>query len=204
MIELALAGIDKDLIDALRDDPRFRIVALFDPAPIASACEIPVLGGDDAFAAWARAHPEARYAMAVDVPAIRRRLVATQYAGAVPATIICAGARVAPDASLGRGTIVQRGAYVSAGAAIGAFCKLNIDAAVHHDCTVGDFGTLAPGCRLLGNVSVGEAAYIGAGAIVLPRVRIGAEAVLGAGAVATRDVPGSATHVGVPATGKNR
>ncbi|MCM0018618.1 MAG: NeuD/PglB/VioB family sugar acetyltransferase [Tagaea sp.] len=199
MISLAIAGIDKDLIDALRGDPRYRIVAVFDPAPVASACEIPVLGGDEAFAAWARAHPDARYAMAVDVPAIRRRLVEREYAGAEPATIVCAGARVAPDASLGRGTIVQRGAYVSSGARVGAFCKLNVDAAVHHDCAVGDFATLAPGCRLLGNVRVGTGAYIGASATVLPRVDVGAGARVGAGAVVVRDAPDGATLAGVPA-----
>lgn len=204
MIALAIAGIDKDLIDALRGDPRYAIIALFDPAPVATACGFPVLGADDAFAAWARANQHARYAMAVDVPAVRRRLVATAYAGAEPATIICQGARVAPDAVLGRGSILQRGVHVSADARIGAFCKLNVDAAVHHDCAVGDFATLAPGCRLLGNASVGEAAYVGAGATVLPRVKIGAESVLGAGALATRDVPDRATHVGVPAGEKQR
>lgn len=196
---LAIAGIDKDLIDALRGDPRYVVAALFDPAPVASACGIPVIGGDDAFAAWIAGNPDARYVMAVDIPALRRKLVAGPYASGTPETLICRHAHVAPDATIGRGAIVMRGAVVSADATIGVFAKINADAAIHHDCVVGDYVTLAPGCRLLGNVAVGEGAYIGAAACVLPRKRVGANARLGAGGVAIHDIPAGVTATGVPA-----
>jgi acetyltransferase-like isoleucine patch superfamily enzyme len=47
--------------------------------------------------------------------------------------------------------------------------------------------TLLRGCR------------IGAGAVLLPGVEIGADAFVAAGAVVTRDVPGGALVMGVPA-----
>ncbi len=48
-------------------------------------------------------------------------------------------------------------------------------------------------------IVIGRNVWIGGGATILPGVTIGDDAIVGAGAVVTRDVPGGATVVGVPA-----
>jgi len=58
--------------------------------------------------------------------------------------------------------------------------------------------TIAEECREKQTI-IGDGAIIGAGAVILNNVKIGENARVGANAVVTRDVPSSATVVGVPA-----
>lgn len=53
--------------------------------------------------------------------------------------------------------------------------------------------------RVYAKIAIEDDVYIGSNAVVTPGVRIGRGAVIGAGAVVTRDVPGYAVAVGVPA-----
>jgi sugar O-acyltransferase (sialic acid O-acetyltransferase NeuD family) len=106
---------------------------------------------------------------------------------------------VAPDVRIGVGTMLCAGAIVNTQTTIGANAIINTAASVDHHCRVGDHVHIAPGVRLAGEVTIDTGAFIGIGAVVLPGVRVGAWAVVGAGAVVIHDVPAGATVVGVPA-----
>lgn len=87
------------------------------------------------------------------------------------------------------------------------------------DLMLGDYVGLGPGVRILGSEHTGRPvevpivatdlviapvrvlrdADVGMSAVLLPGVTVGAGAIVGAGAVVTRDVPGHAKAVGVPA-----
>ena len=110
-----------------------------------------------------------------------------------PATV------VAPDVRIGHGTMLCAGAIVNTQATIGANTIVNTAASVDHHCRIGDHVHIAPGVRLGGDVTIEAGALIGIGAIVLPGVRVGAWAIVGAGAVVIDDVPAGATVIGVPA-----
>lgn len=194
---IALVGLDKDFLDLILAENTVSVVALFDPAGTA-ALGIPCPGGDDAWAAWSAEHPDVRAVLAVDPPALRRRL-AEHYGADRLAGYVSTAARLSGAASIGAATVIQSGVWISADVAVGTGCKLNVGAALHHDVRVGDHSTIAPGARLLGNVRVGGGVYIGASATVLPNLGVGDGATVGAGAVVTRDVPDGATVTGVPA-----
>jgi len=106
---------------------------------------------------------------------------------------------VARTARVGDATVVCAAAVVNPDAVVGVAAIINSGAVVEHDCVVGDFAHVSPGAVLGGAAAVGDRAHVGAGAVVLPLRRAGDDAVLGAGAVVTRDVPGGATVVGIPA-----
>jgi len=190
----ALIGLDKDLLDALAG----QVVAIFDPSLSGEVWGIPVIGGDEAWPAFADENAGVEPLLAVDPPG-RRRDLAAHYGHDRLASWVAPDADVSARATLGRGAVVQRRAYVSADVRLDDGVRINVGAQVHHDCTVGSFSTVAPGARLMGAVTVGRGVYIGAGATVLQGVTVGDDAVVGAGSVVTKPVAPGATVVGVPA-----
>jgi sugar O-acyltransferase (sialic acid O-acetyltransferase NeuD family) len=97
------------------------------------------------------------------------------------------------------GSIICAGALVTTDISIGAHTHLHVGSKIGHDTIIDDFVTVAPGATVSGRVHIGEGVFVGAGAVILPDIKIGAWSIIGAGAVVTKDVPNDATVVGVPA-----
>jgi UDP-perosamine 4-acetyltransferase len=106
---------------------------------------------------------------------------------------------VAESATLGRNVVLSAGAVVCASARISDGVIVNTNAVVDHDCIVETGAHICPGALLAGRVKVGPGAFVGLGAKVIQCLSIGENAIIGAGAVVIRDVPASATVIGVPA-----
>lgn len=143
--------------------------------------------------------------VAIGDGAVRRRLAERLVAhGARLVEIRHPRAVVSAMARVDAGAFVAANAIIGPAASVGRGVIVNHAAVVDHDCRVGDWCHVAPGAILGGAVQVGEGVLVGAGAVLLPGVRIGPGARIGAGAVVTRDVPGDAVVIGVPAreTGK--
>jgi sugar O-acyltransferase (sialic acid O-acetyltransferase NeuD family) len=195
---LAIISAEPEVIELALELNDFEVIGVFDINPSASTLGIPHLGPDESLPQIIDSHPGLLVALAVDPPALKRKLL-IHYTEGLLATLVSSDSSISPSARLGPGAIVQSGVSVLANSELGKVCKLNHGATVHHDVRVGDYCTLAPGCRLLGNVQLGDEVFIGAGAVVLPRIRIGDRATVGAGAIVTKEIPADATVVGNPA-----
>jgi sugar O-acyltransferase (sialic acid O-acetyltransferase NeuD family) len=97
------------------------------------------------------------------------------------------------------GSVICAGALVTTDISVGTHSHVHVGSRIGHDTVIGDFVTVAPGATVSGRVKIGDGTFIGAGAVVLPDIQIGAWSIIGAGAVVTKDVPNDATVVGVPA-----
>lgn len=96
-------------------------------------------------------------------------------------TVICAGAIIQPDATVGEHSIV------------------NTAATVDHDCRVASFVHLAPGVHLAGGVTVEEGVLMGVGSSAIPQATIGEWSTIGAGAGIIRSIPANVTAIGLSA-----
>lgn len=171
------------------------VAGLFDERPERHGSHVlgaPVVGTVAALREGARA------VVAIGDNAVRHQ-VASQLTAAAWTSVVHPRASVAEGVEVGEGAVVFALANVQPGASIGAHAILNSSCVVDHDCRVGAFAHVAPGAVLAGGVTVGEGSLIGSGATVLPGRRVGRWCRVGAGAVVTKDVPDSATVVGVPA-----
>lgn len=193
-MKLAMVGLDKDLLDALGD----RVVAIFDPQQSGSVWGIPVVGGDSVWADFRQRNPAVRPLLAIDPPALRRKL-ADHYGRADIAGFIADTAYISRSAQIAGDAVIQHRVWISGDVRIAEGARINIGAQLHHDCTIGGFATIAPRAALMGRVSLGQNVYVGAGAVIRQGVSVGADAVIGAGAVVLRDVGPNETVVGIPA-----
>lgn len=158
---------------------------------------LPVLGD----AGWLVENPDVVVAHGVGSSVGRKRVVEELRAlgRARFATLVHPRAWVADDAVIGDGTVVCAGAAVDTDTTIGQNALLNKNCTVGHDAVLGDFVTVSPGFNVSGKVRIGEGAELGAGGSAIPGVTIGAYTTIGACAAVIRDVPAHSTAVGVPA-----
>jgi sugar O-acyltransferase (sialic acid O-acetyltransferase NeuD family) len=175
-------------IAAFVDDDPAKIGGRFGGLPVVAPADL------------TRVEPEAAIAMGIGHNGHRAAAFArARAAGRRLPALVHPSAVVARSARVGEATVVCAAAVVNPDAVVGVAAIVNSGAVVEHDCVVGDFAHVSPGAVLGGAAVVGDRAHVGAGAVVLPLRRAGDDAVLGAGAVVTRDVPGGATVVGIPA-----
>ena len=159
--------------------------------------DLPVFGDAD----WLGSAPDVSVAIGIAATAPRKRIAQTieDRFGPRFLTLQHPRAWVGNRVAVGTGSIVCAGALVTADITIGRHVQLHVGCTIGHDTTIGDFVTIAPGANVSGRVSIGEGTFIGTGAVVLPNIKVGTRAMVGAGAVVTKDVPDHATVAGVPA-----
>jgi acetyltransferase-like isoleucine patch superfamily enzyme len=112
-----------------------------------------------------------------------------------PDTVVGRGASVENDVRMGARVKLQTGAYITAWSVVEDDVFVAPGVLLTNDPTAGRRG----GDQRLRGAVLRRACRLGGGAVLLPGVEVGEEAFVGAGAVVTRDVPGRALVMGVPA-----
>jgi sugar O-acyltransferase (sialic acid O-acetyltransferase NeuD family) len=112
--------------------------------------------------------------------------------------LIHPSAVISKYSSIGYGTIICAGAIISTCVSIGDGNIINTSSTVDHDCTLNNFVHVSPGAHLAGGVHVQDRAWIGIGATINQLIHIGSDAIIGANSAVIKNIPPSATAVGVP------
>jgi sugar O-acyltransferase (sialic acid O-acetyltransferase NeuD family) len=115
------------------------------------------------------------------------------------ANLICPGAHVAKDVTMGDNNIVMPGAVVEPGVALGANNVVWSNATLCHDGRIGDHNFIAANVTLGGNVTAGARNFIGFSAVVLQGRRIGDDTLIGAQSLVNRDTQDLSMYLGSPA-----
>jgi sugar O-acyltransferase (sialic acid O-acetyltransferase NeuD family) len=114
-------------------------------------------------------------------------------------TIVHPSAFVDPSALVGEGVLICAGAVVQPEASIGPFSIINTKASVDHECLLERGAQAAPGASLGGRVVMEEGAFAGIGCSIHQGSRLGAWSVLGGGAFLKGSIPPGEVWAGVPA-----
>lgn len=152
-------------------------------------------------------YPSLKFAIGVGSNSARRK-VAERYKCLTyislihPAATFGVRQRVAVEESTG--AVICAGARLMSNITLGAFCIVSVNATVGHDVTLGSFVNISPGASVSGNVAIADGCLIGSGAVINQGGRdamleIGTETVIGSGAVVVRKCEANAVYVGVPA-----
>lgn len=112
---------------------------------------------------------------------IHPSVLISDYVSIEPGGIICAGAVITTNVSMGKASIVNPGCFIG------------------HDTVIGDCVSMMPATNLAGEVTVGAGCFFGMNSTVINRTKIGEWSVVGAGATVIRDIPPRSLAVGVPA-----
>jgi len=138
-----------------------------------------------------------RAVLAIGDNRVRKRLAQEIDAEWVP--VIHPHSYVDSSARTGPGCIVCAGAVVQPDVTIGAHAIINTSSSVDHDCFIDDFAHVGPGVHLPGNVSLMSCAFMGTGSSSVPGITVAENTVVGAGSVVTADLPSNVVAVGNPA-----
>lgn len=203
VVGIGAGGHAKVVIDILRQDGRYEVVSLIDPARVGQTLTgIHIVGGDERLADIRAAGVTAAFigVGGVGNNTLRQRLFERALAsGFTLINAVHPRAIVADSVQLCRGVTIMAGAILNPDTRLGDNVIVNTGAIVDHDCQIGEHTHISPGAVLAGGVSTGIGVHIGVGATVRQGIIVGDGAVVGAGAVVVRNVPPRVVVVGVPA-----
>lgn len=192
-------GHAKSVIDAARSSGQFDVIGVLDDSFQAGnrlVSGVPVVGPIDEDSVQ---RFQIRHAVIAIGDNRHRANVAERFANMVSwATVVHKATYIAPNSQLGEGTVICAGAVVQPEATIGAHAIANTSCTIGHDCVVGDFAHIAPGTNLGGGSVIQRGAFVGIGARVIPLRSIGAWSIIGAGSVVIKDIPDGVTAIGIP------
>lgn len=115
------------------------------------------------------------------------------------ATLVHPSVSMSDYVRIGTGSIICSGAIITTNVTLGQATIINLGCFIGHDTQLGDFVSLMPAANLAGEVRVGEGCYFGLNSCVINRTIIGEWSVIGAGATVVKDIPPYSLAVGVPA-----
>jgi sugar O-acyltransferase (sialic acid O-acetyltransferase NeuD family) len=115
------------------------------------------------------------------------------------ATLVHPRAWVGSRVDIGEGSIICPGALITTDLTIGSHVIINSGSTIAHDVVIDDFVTIAPAVNVSGSVRMGQGVDLGTGSTVIQGLSIGEWSIVGAGAVVVKDIEPNVTAVGMPA-----
>lgn len=198
------SGFGRETLDALMSDPAAgpTCLGVVDDAPTSITLarladrDVPYLGTIRELISRGAHH----YTVAIGDPAIRARVVAlVDAAGWTPRTIVHPSALLGSRTVVAAGSVICAGAVVSTNVSLGRHTHINPGVIVGHDSRLEAFTSINPGAVISGEVTIGSGTLVGAAATVLQGLSICGATVIGAAACVTKDVTRPGVLVGVPA-----
>ncbi len=202
VVVIGAGGHGRVVLDILLCSGQHRVVGILDADPALAGTHlygIEVLGPVNLLSRLRQQRVRGAVVAIGDNRVRRKYRAEIDAAGLDAINAIHPAASISPRAVLGRNIVVCAGAIVCTDATIGDSVILNTGCRVDHECVIGDGAHIAPGAVLAGRVQIGPDAFIGLGSKVIQCRSVGTGAVVGAGAVVIRDVPDGVRVVGVPA-----
>ena len=142
---------------------------------------------------------DAQIIIGIGDPAIRSRLGGVlAEAGFEFATLVHPRATIGSSVRMGPGTVICAGACVSTNVTLGRHVHLNPNCTIGHDTVIDDFASVNPAATVGGEVRVGARTLLGSAANVLQGLTIGTDSLIGASSLVTRHVPDQVVVKGIP------
>lgn len=155
----------------------------------------PVVGDDD----WLiNNHSDLFAVCAMGSSKIRKKVV-DKLTGVRFATLIDPSVDLTGRIDIGEGTMICAGAILTVDISIGAHVIVNLDCTIGHDAVIQSFSTLYPSVNISGNTLISEGVEMGTGSQIIQNVKVGEGTIVGAGSVVIRELPSHCTAVGSPA-----
>ncbi len=177
--------------------PTWELLGFLDDNPALRGQSIsgyPVLGT----AANAIDYPDAYFVCAIAAAKIRKQVIErlgdVHFATLIDPTVI-----ISDKVTIGEGTIICAGAILTVDITLGKHVIIDVACTVGHNAHLRDYVTAYPSVNISGTTDIGECVELGTGTQVIQLLRIGAHTIVGAGAVVVRDLPPNCTAVGCPA-----
>ena len=209
IVVIGAGGFGRETLDVLHAVNResstqvYRILGVLDSNPSPdNLVRLGRMGVDwlGSEADWLSSGHDARYLIGVGRPAVRRRIAESfAAAGKSAATVVHPRAVIGSLSTIGAGSVVCAGAQISTNVTLGEHVHVNPSATIGHDSALSDFVSINPGAIVSGDVTIGAGTLIGAGAVVLQGLAVGADALVGASACVVRDVASGQIVKGIPA-----
>lgn len=114
-------------------------------------------------------------------------------------TLVHPAATVGSAVTLGDGVVICAGARITTNVTIGRHVHVDRNCLIGHDTAIADYVILFPGAAVAGAVRIETGVQLGTQCAILPNLHVGANATVGAGAVVTVAVSTGTTVVGIPA-----
>lgn len=192
-----------DAVDAVNATaPTFRLLGFVDDAPSQEDLErvdrlgSTLLGG----VADLEAMHQVEYVIGIGSGRLREAIdTRLSAAGLRPSILVHPSATVGADAYLGAGTVICAGARITTNVSLGRHVHVNLGSTIGHDTDLADYVTVNPLVAVSGNVVIGTQTMLGPHSSILQGLRIGARATVGAAACVVKDVPDDTLVKGVPA-----
>jgi sugar O-acyltransferase (sialic acid O-acetyltransferase NeuD family) len=183
------------------DGGLWKVVGFLDDAPTESNLRCVARLGSTCLGPNALlAHLDAQYVIGIGDPRVRAHLAGRlETLGRPAAPLVHPAATVGLDNSLADGVVLCAGARVTTNVTLGRHVHLNLNATVGHDSVLADCVQVNPLAAVSGNCRIGHAVLIGTNASVLQGRTVGDGSTVGANACVVRDVPAAKVVKGVPA-----
>jgi sugar O-acyltransferase (sialic acid O-acetyltransferase NeuD family) len=136
--------------------------------------------------------------IAIADPAERNRIAQSLPTDTNFATLVHPTAVFSQWVTVGEGSIICAGAKLTCNITLGKHTHLNLNTTVGHDTTAGDFFTTAPGTAISGNCTFGKQVYIGSNAAVREKITVTDNVTIGMGGMVVKDITEPGVYAGNP------